>query len=342
MSGSGTATELPSISVVVPVLDGRETLKECLDSLRGSNLDGWELIVVDDGSTDGSAEIAGDYGAEVAATAGRCGPGAARNLGAAMASGEILVFLDADCSVRPETLAWIADRFRRHPEIDALFGSYDDAPAVTSVVSRYKNLQHHHVHQTGAERARTFWAGCGAIRRSTFEALGGFDTETYRRPSIEDIELGYRLTDSGGRILLAKEVQVKHHKAWTLPGVLRSDLLDRGIPWTRLLLERRGKQGDLNLGWRGRLSVILSVLVLIAPIAVVLEPVTLWLAGLATAALIWLNRDFYHLLARRGGLQLGIAGILLHWIYHLNCALAYLIGHGSFWRRARRSAEPSG
>ena len=95
----------------------------------------------------------------------------------------------------------------------AVFGSYDDAPAAAGLVARYKNLYHHYVHQRSGASAQSFWAGCGAVRRSAFLAVGGFDEERYPRPSIEDIELGYRLTDAGYRIRFRPDLMVKHLKA---------------------------------------------------------------------------------------------------------------------------------
>src|SRR4029079_757083 len=75
----------------------------------------------------------------------------------------------------------------------AVFGCYDDSPDASNFLSQYKNLVHRYYHVTANENASTFWAGCGAIERDLFLKLGGFDTDRYRDPSIEDIELGYRV-----------------------------------------------------------------------------------------------------------------------------------------------------
>jgi hypothetical protein len=84
-----------------------------------------------------------------------------------------------------------------------------------------------------------------------FLAIGGFDTVRFPRPQIEDIELGYRLRDAGGRIVLDPTVQGTHLKQWTFWRMLRTDVIDRGIPWMRLLLERRGRtRTSLNTGRR--------------------------------------------------------------------------------------------
>ncbi len=63
---------------------------------------------------------------------------------------------------------------------------------------------HHYVHQQGSEDASTFWSGFGVIKRKLFLKLGGFDIKRYSRPCIEDIDLGYRLKQTGAKIHLAK------------------------------------------------------------------------------------------------------------------------------------------
>src|SRR5690606_2357585 len=98
-------------------------------------------------------------------------------------------------------------------------------PAASNILSQYKNLFHHFVHQQGRREAKTFWAGCGAIRRSVFEEVGGFST-AYGRPCIEDIELGSRLVRAGRRIVLDKSIQARHLKRWSLWSVIKSDVLD--------------------------------------------------------------------------------------------------------------------
>ena len=89
-------------------------------------------------------------------------------------------------------------------------------PDDQSIVSRFKNLAHHHFHQRARVEASTFWGACGAIRREQFFAAGGFDEKRFKLPSIEDVELGSRLVDRGVRIVLDPGLQVKHLKRWTL------------------------------------------------------------------------------------------------------------------------------
>ena len=249
------------VSVIIPVYNAAEYLEACLAHLAASASPPLECIVVDDGSTDGSAGVAERYGATVLSTGGRAGPAHARNLGAREARGEILFFVDSDVCVHPDTLERLRANFQADPELDALIGSYDASPASRDFLSQYKNLMHYFVHQHGRQDACTFWSGCGAIRRRVFLEHAGFD-ESYQRPAVEDIELGYRLRMAGRKVLLDKRLQVKHLKRWTFWGLVKTDVLDRGIPWTELILRDRCMPNDLNLELSQRVSVALAFLLL--------------------------------------------------------------------------------
>lgn len=135
-------------SVIVPVHNGEIYLERCLSALAASTLRADEILVVDDGSTDGTAALARRFGTKLVTLAGGpYGPAVARNRGAAQAQGEILIFLDADVVVHAATLERMAAYLELNPEVSALFGSYDESPPDPGLVSRYKNLLHHFVHQ---------------------------------------------------------------------------------------------------------------------------------------------------------------------------------------------------
>lgn len=245
-----------AISVVIPAFDAEKHLGLCLRALRESLFAPLEIIVVDDASKDGTGRIAAELGAQVLRSASRVGPASARNLGTQKARGDILFFLDADVCVKPDTLLKIARSFQADCELAAIIGSYDSDPASPDFLSQYRNLMHAYVHQTGAENASTFWSGCGAIRRAIFLEHCGF-SENYKRPSIEDIELGYRLIRDGRKIILDRSIQVTHLKKWTFWSLVRTDIFDRGIPWTELILRDRMMPNDLNLQVSQRVSVAL-------------------------------------------------------------------------------------
>jgi glycosyltransferase involved in cell wall biosynthesis len=250
---------LPTITVVVPAYNAGRTLELCLKSLAAADLQPLECIVVDDGSTDNTTAVAQRYGARVLSTGGRKGPAKARNQGAKAAQGEIVFFIDADICLHRNTLSRLAGGFAADPGVDAIIGSYDDSPEQQDVLSMYRNLMHRYVHQHGRAEANTFWSGCGAIRRSVFLEHGGFD-ESYQRPAIEDIELGYRLTAAGHRIALDRGLEVKHLKRWTFVNLVKTDIFDRGMPWTELILRDGNMPNDLNIQLSQRVSVALAFL----------------------------------------------------------------------------------
>ena len=146
----------PFISVIIPVYNGEKFLHGCLDALKSTAYSEYELIVVDDCSTDRSAEISRDKSARVLRMSRQSGPGAARNLAVEEARGEVLFFVDADVVVKPDTLERVAADFMEHPDIAAVFGSYDDEPAEKNFISQYKNLFHRFVHQQASTEAELF------------------------------------------------------------------------------------------------------------------------------------------------------------------------------------------
>jgi glycosyltransferase involved in cell wall biosynthesis len=316
------------LSVIIPVYNGRRFLGQCLKALVSSSRAPDEVLVVDDGSSDGSGTLARDLGATVLTQAGGPkGPAQARNLGAARAAGDILVFLDADVVVHPETLAMIALQFQEQLDLAALFGSYDADPPAPGHISRFKNLLHHFTHQHGQREASTFWVGCGAIRRDAFQDLGGF-YEGYGRPAVADIELGLRLKEAGRRILLDPTVQVTHLKVWTLASLLKSDIFDRAMPWTRLILNRGRLPDTLNPDLKSRIAALLAwtELTLLAagfwhPGAWVGFILTLMLQGL-------LNYRLYRLFFRKGGVRFLVAATGLHHLYLLYSSLTFVVVAG--------------
>jgi glycosyltransferase involved in cell wall biosynthesis len=320
------------VSVIVPVRNGAMHLTRCLEALARSEYADFEVIVVDDCSTDSTPQIVERFGAHYVRTPRAIGPGGARNLGAQQAQGAILAFVDADVVVPPQALGLIADDFERDPDLAAVFGSYNESPAWPTFISQYKNLMHYYVHQNSSEVAVTFWAGCGAIWKSVFEEFGGFDATKYKAPSIEDIALGQQLVLSGRRILLDKRLKVQHLKRWTFRSLLRTDILDRAVPWAQLILNTRRLPRDLNLTYLSRLSAILVGLLagvcLLGSLAfsglarIPMLPLFGALASIV-AVLIVLNWDVYRFfLQKRGWLFLARA-VVFHWFYYLYSGVTF-------------------
>jgi Glycosyl transferase family 2 len=324
------------ISIIVPAHNNPAELAQCLAALRDTAPPGVELIVVDDASTDATPDVAAASGARVLRLEQNAGPGAARNHGAELAAGPVLLFVDADVVVAPGSVTRVTQAFADDPGLAALFGSYDDRPRAPGLVSRYRNLLHHFVHQDGNVDAATFWAGLGAVRRAVFLEVGGFDAERFPRPSIEDIELGYRLRRAGHRIRLDKGLLGTHLKRWGLVSMIRTDVTCRALPWARLILETAHSPEDLNLRASQRVSAGLSGLAVLAAAVCPWRPaLTVVVAG-ALAGVGLINRRFYALLWRRGGPRLAGVGFVLHVGYFLYSAASFVyVTLESRLRRAR-------
>lgn len=343
---TGPGPARPSLTVVIPVHNGGPGFERCLVRLRDSRFRDFELVVVDDGSGDGSGDVARRHGARVIRNERPQGPASARNAGARAAQGSLVFFLDADVAVHPETLDRALAHFKARPELSGLFGSYDDRPEAPGLISRFRNLLHHFVHQDGQfERdetrpARTFWTGCGMVRRSVFLLLGGFDPRLYRKPAIEDIEFGYRMTRAGHSIVLARDVRATHLKRWTLPDMIRTDIARRGVPWMLLQWRWGVRETDLNVRSGQKLCVIAVGLAGLAVLGAPWLPVLpLLMALAASATIVGVNRGFYRFLIRSRGAAFAVGSIPPHAIYYVCCGVSVLAALAIWWRSERRSAS---
>ena len=312
------------ISIIIPIHNGKQVIRKCLNGINASSHPNCEVLVVDDASTDESTEICRQFNVKIFRITKQSGPGAARNLGSKKAKGEILFFVDSDVVIQPDTIEKVLKTFNSNLEISALFGSYDADPEEQDFFSQYRNLCHHFIHQHGNPEASTFWAGCGAIRKNIFDELGGFDEKKYPKPSIEDIELGYRLKKKGFMIKLAKEIQVKHLKRWTFKNLIQTDIVDRAIPWSKLIEEEGQFVKDLNLKTSDRISAGLAgISILILPICLG-NPNYLIYIILLSGVLITLNLELYLFFLKRKGLLFTLLAFPMQLMYYLYSSGTYI------------------
>jgi glycosyltransferase involved in cell wall biosynthesis len=317
---------MPSISIVLPVYDAQPYLDRVLRPIVAAAQRGEivEAIAVDDSSSDESAEMCRRAGLTVIPSGSRCGPAACRNIGARAATGDVVLFVDADVVIHDDVIGKISEVFENRPYCVAVFGSYDDQPAARGWVSQYRNLLHHYIHQHGRSEASTFWAGCGAVRKREFFEVGGFDATRYPVPLIEDIELGHRLRRRGHRILLVRDIQGTHLKRWTLRGMVVNDVLRRAIPWSRLTLESGQDARDLNLSVLERVRAGVAGLLWISLPVCVWRPEFFWVPPVILVVAWLVSNSFFRLILRRRGVVHMLAALLLHQLYYFYSALSYL------------------
>jgi glycosyltransferase involved in cell wall biosynthesis len=327
-------------SVIIPACRGGMKFQECLASVFAAIQPEDEIIVVADGEGDGSWRMAEQIGARIVKLPVSGGPGKARNAGAETSTSDILFFVDADVIIPPNAVRRVRSAFEAEKDLAALIGSYDGEPREANFHSQFKNLFHHYVHQHGAAEASTFWGACGAIRREIFLEVGGFD-QTYERPSIEDIELGYRLKAASHRIRLFPDLQVKHMKRWDARSLIKTDIFDRATPWTELIWNHFIRQkprvlNDLNLGLTYRLSLIVSFFLVVAAVGAFFTLWTLLLVLLFGVLFILLQIPFFRFFRTNRGLQFAFRALAWRFGYDIYSGLGFCYGSLRFANSSTR------
>lgn len=232
----------PRISVVIPTRNGAPTLAACLEALRASTVPPFEIIVVDDASSDDSARIAERFGCRVLRLRENIGAARAKNRGAEIASGDVLFFTDDDVIVARDAMARLAKNFaERDARVAGVVGLLDAKIPFDDFASNFKNLWMRFTYaRAPRERIGLFYTSIAAMRRPVFLQLGGFD-ENYRGASIaEDTEFGQRAWAAGQLIRLDDRVVASHHKRYTPGEVLRTDFL-RARALMLMRLRKRGQ-----------------------------------------------------------------------------------------------------
>lgn len=329
-------------TVIVPAYNPGKGLEHCLEALAQSTYQHFDVLVVDDGSTESIKPPVERFGYQYLRIDGPVGPSRARNLGVRETKSEFVVFIDADVCVHPDTIERMAQNFAKDKDLAAVIGTYDDSPADPGFLSQYRNMFHHYTHCQSAGQVTTFWSGCGAMRRDVFIKYGGFDEQRYRCPAIEDIELGTWVTADGGRIVLDQKIQCKHLKRWSFSNMVKTDIFQRGIPWIDLMLRSGKVAKTLNVTGSQRLSVGLVFTACSLIVLAIWWPWALIGTAAAIIAVTLLNIKLYRFFVSRRGLWFAIKSLLLHWLYFSCCGISVIAGTVRFYVSGRRITNRQG
>lgn len=240
----------PFISVVICTHNGERTLPHCLERLSALDYPNYEVIVVSDGSTDGTDLIASENGARLVAT-DHLGLSAARNAGTRHASGEIIAFLDDDAYPDPDWLRYLAAAFDTSSH--AAIGGPNIPPADESLVAQaVAAAPGAPIHVLTSDREAEHIPGCNmAFRRDDLEALGGFDEQF--RVAGDDVDICWRLQDSGRTVGFSAGAVVMHRRRDSVRRYLRQQF-DYGK--AEALLEAKWPNRYTQAGyprWSGRI-----------------------------------------------------------------------------------------
>jgi len=332
MAEPTAAAEPARVSVIVPVHNGGAAFVQCLDALRRVRYANYEVIVVDDASTDDTVAVARRFGSKVFPLPRPSGPAIARNAGAREADGNILFFVDADIVVSPDALSVVNDTLSGE-NVDAAVGLLSKKGTFQRLPSTYENLYMHYMYAGYRGTIPIFYTSAAAIERQVFEKVGGFD-EHYTSPGIEDMAYGRHLLRQGCAVRLEPRLAVTHKKEFTLVQLLRINFR-KAAGTARLMLRTRGRkrlERPVSADWGFLLSIPLTLLALIgAMLNIVIQSVTLFVGSFALLLLtLVLNRGFLAFLRQERGIGFVIASLPLLWLNFLGYGLGIAWGGVSY------------
>ncbi|MBI5020663.1 MAG: glycosyltransferase family 2 protein [Ignavibacteriales bacterium] len=319
----------PLVSVIIPVKNGAATLPSCLRAVRRSYYKNFEIIVVDDHSTDGSGDVARYYKCTVIEVEDGGGANNARNKGAAQAKGDILVFVDADIVIERETMLGIVETLEED-YLDAVVGIYTAKHRHESFVSQYKNLWVRYSYIKSPPAIDWLFGSISGIKRNAFEKLGGFNVALLAKHGHDDIELGKRAAQAELNIVLNMDIEVEHLKKYTLASFIKNEF-HRSMGFAALAMRFKEttqsiRKGFVNVYPEFVISTLFSFVV--AAIIVLSLSGLLnkwWLIGSALFYFI-LNIRFLNYLEQVRGLFAMIVMIPFLFLDHLVCFVGSVIG----------------
>jgi GT2 family glycosyltransferase len=212
------AIETRLVSIIIPTFNGAARIGNCLDALLKQAGQDAEILVVNDGSTDNTAEVVGSYSGVLLISQANAGPAAARNRGAVEARGTIILFTDDDCVPTPDWLEAMLEPFA-DPEVVGVKGVYGTRQ--TSLAARFVQIEYEDKYRVMAGFAYIDFIDTysAAFRRERFLEMTGYDT-SFPVACAEDIELSYRMSARGWKMKFAPGAIVYH----THPGTFLSYL----------------------------------------------------------------------------------------------------------------------
>ena len=316
----------PLLSIVTPIHNSTKTLKAYLDSVFASQFQDFELIIVNDCSDDGPEAILKSFKVVYKKLDQRSFSAQARNQGVNIARADLILFLDSDIIVPATVLGDVMEVFNNHPGIAGLIGSYDDAPGGSNMTSQFKFLLHHYTHQHEAQYVNSFWTGCGAIRKSVFNAVGGFNAPFLHGNSIHDIELGYRLRKNNLTIYNAKHIQVKHLKVLDLREWIYTDICIRGVPWITIMLNYKDLSLKLNANVSGIISLISAWSIVALMGASFISGFFMYGALIMLAVFLAINGPLFKFFAQKKNFLFSLICVFYLFVYYINCGVCVLAG----------------
>jgi glycosyltransferase involved in cell wall biosynthesis len=204
------------VSIIIPVRNGEATIARCLEAALASRYERFEVIVVNDGSDDRSAEIIKTFPCTLVQLPRHSGTSTARNTGACHSHGDILFFTDADCLLNEDTLAIAVATLTAAGRDVVLGGTYTAQPADDRFFSAFQSVFVNYAESRDRDNPDYIAAHAMVLYADTFEKSGGFVEDFL--PILEDVDFSHRLRSSGYRLIMGPGIQVRHLFDYSLIG----------------------------------------------------------------------------------------------------------------------------
>ncbi len=321
----------PLISVIIPVYNAGYCIERCLENLYSSDYTNFEVLVVDDRSTDDTVKRASRFDCRIVRQTHNQGAAAARNRGGREARGEILFFLDADVFIQSDTLRIIVEDLVEKNLASAVIGVYTKTQESKGFYSQYQNLFTIFNHEKSSDYISWFWTAMGAVKRESFEDAGGFN-EDYSGASAEDVELGYTLCRKGYRILYDNRIKGIHFHHHSLRSLLRNNYLKSAALVE--LVWKMSKEDKFAHGFSDKRNFYAMVAMSVMTLSILLLPFSLKWAGLFTialAAFVLANLPFYRFLWEEKGFFFLVRTIFLHYLIYLTVGIGSVLGTSRYY-----------
>jgi glycosyltransferase involved in cell wall biosynthesis len=336
-----------AVSVIIPAHNSESTLSICIEAVMASSYPVSEIIVVNDGSSDATSRLARSSGAATIDLDHAHGPNYCRNIGTAIASGEIVLFLDSDVVVQRDTIRRVVEAFTDE-RVDAIVGIYSSVHRHTNLVSQYKNLWIRFSYLRSGPRIDWIFGAISAIRGNVVRDVQGFDRHIPITHGGDDLELGKRLAKAAHTILIHPEIEVEHLHRHTLTSLWRNDFSrSQGFVVLAGRLGEMGhsvRRGFVNIYPAFVVSTALSWPILGSAVAGVLLPAVWWIPASLGVLYLGLNHRFLAYFVRHRGLLSLVPVVGILWADHLACALGSTWGivrwMRSDWLQREANAEP--
>ena len=309
----------PKISIVIPVYNAEKTIKRTLEAIYKNSFKDFEVIIVNDGSTDNSVEIIKKYPVKIFHQK-NLGVSEARNAGVKNSNSDLILFVDSDVILPKKTLGKVYETFKNN-KINILQGIPDSESYYRDMISDYENLYLHHHFSKQNNTLNSFYTGFTVIRKSLFEKFGGFNKNIH---ILEDGELGQRLLNAGNAIYLDKSIKFLHLRHFSFHEYMKRQIIKASV-LLKIKLKSIAKAtvpkkcNDVSLLYQ--LGIPISLLIPISLIfSFALQSLTpLYLLIFAFIALILINIKMLMFMAKERGFVFFISSVFImlinYWFY---------------------------